>query len=258
MNSFLDRNFGLRGKRALVTGASRGIGRAVAEGLADAGAEVCVHYNTSRAAAGEVVGAIESRGGKAWRARADLTNPGAVRSLFSKIEQRWAALDILVNNAGDMMTRSALAETGDPLLERLVRVNLHSTLFATRAAIPLLRRGRRPVIINTSSVAAHNGGGGGCSVYAAAKGAIHTLTRSLARELAPIIRVNGIAPGVILTDLHRKLSDQRRLRGWVKATPLRRNGLPEDCVAAVVFLAGDGASFITGEVIEVNGGLWLA
>lgn len=258
MSDYLERSFGLAGRRALVTGASRGIGRAIAEALAGAGAEVCVHYNKSRAAAGETVRTIRERGGAAWSARADLTGPKAVGALFAAIGRRWGALDILVNNAGDMLARRALAETDDRLLDRLLRVNLHSALFTTRAAIPLLQRGRSPVIINTSSIAAHSGGGGGVTVYAAAKGAIHTFTRGLAKELAPQIRVNGIAPGVILTDLHRHLSTKRRLRRFLEATPLRRNGTPDDCAGAVVFLAGAGASFITGEVIEINGGLWVA
>jgi len=258
MNDYLNKNFGLRARRALVTGASRGIGRSIAEALASAGAEVCVHYNKSRAAAEEVVYPIRERGGSAWSARADLTRSKAVAELFKKINRRWSALDILVNNAGDMMARRVLAETDDRLLDRLLRVNLHSTLIATRAAIPLLQRGNSPVIINSSSISAHSGGGGGVTVYSATKGAIHTFTRGLAKELAPRIRVNAIAPGVIMTDLHRKLSSKQKLRNFAKATPLQRNGQPEDCAGAVVFLAGAGASFITGEVIEINGGLWVA
>jgi len=258
VSEFLIQNFGLRGKRALVTGASRGIGRAIAEGLAAAGAEVCVHYNKSRGAATEVVRAIQHDGGKAWLAQADLTNSSAVRALFAKVEKRWHALDLLVNNAGDMLARADIAETDDRLLDRLLRTNLYSTLFATRAAVPLLRRGKQPVIINSSSISAHNGGGGGCTVYAAAKGAIHTFTRGLAKELGPRIRVNAIAPGVIMTDIHRRLSNKTKLDRWAKSTPLKRNGIPEDCAAAVVFLCGAGASFITGEVIEINGGLWMA
>ncbi len=258
MNDYLNQHFGLNGKRALVTGASRGIGRANAEALAAAGADVCVHYNKSRAAAEDVVRSIRERGGSRWSARADLTNTKAVGILFEKIKRRWGALDILVNNAGDMTERRVLAETDDRLLDRLLRVNLHSTLYATRAAIPLLQRGTAPVIINTSSISAHSGGGGGVTVYAATKGAIHTFTRGLAKELAPNIRVNAIAPGVILTDLHRKLSTHQKLRRFAQSTPLQRNGQPEDCGSAVVFLAGAGASFITGEVIEINGGLWVA
>ena len=119
MNDYLNQNFGLPGRRALVTGAGRGIGRAIAEALSAAGAEVCVHYNKSRTAAEEVVRSIRERGGVAWSARADLTHTKDVGLLFGKIKRRWGALDILVNNAGDMMVRRALVETNDRLLDRL-------------------------------------------------------------------------------------------------------------------------------------------
>src|SRR5439155_5596730 len=138
------------------------------------------------------------------------------------------------------------------------KLNFHSTVYVCRAAIPLLKRGKDPSIINLSSVAAHNGGANGATIYAATKGAIHTYTRGLARELAPEIRVNGIAPGVALTDFHRIHSTPEGLATIAGNTPLKRLGTPEDHGAAAVFLSGRGASFITGEIIEINGGLWLA
>src|SRR5690606_30888796 len=137
-------------------------------------------------------------------------------------------------------------------------VNLVSNLRMTRAALGLLERGNEPVVINVSSVSAHSGGYGGVSVYVASKGAILSLTRSLAKELAPRIRVNGIAPGVIMTDLHREHSTPDALESIRRSTPLARLGRPEDCAGAAVFLASPAGAFVTGETIEVNGGLWMA
>jgi 3-oxoacyl-[acyl-carrier protein] reductase len=256
--NYLDSQFSLKGKRAVVTGASRGIGKAIAEALAAAGAEVLVHFNKSRDAAEAIVKSIEQSGGKAFSAGADLTDVSQVRALFETVERQWNGLDILVNNAGDMFGRAPLAETSDESIDYILRANIGSTMFATRSAIPLLRRGNQPAIVNLSSIATHNGGAGGVSVYAAAKGAVHTLTRSLAKELAPQIRVNAIAPGVILTDLHHTHSTKQKLEDFARATPLQRVGTAEECAASVVFLCAPASSFITGEVIEINGGIWLA
>lgn len=258
MNEYLTARFGLDGRRAAVTGAGRGIGRAIAEALAAAGAEVLVHYHRSRQPAEEAARGIESRGGRAWTAQADLTDSAQVRRLFRQVEERWGGLDILVNNTGDLVQRSSIGELSDELLERVVRVNLHSALYCSREAIPLLRRGTAPCIVNLSSNGAHTGGGAGAVLYCAAKGAIHTFTRGLATELAPGIRVNAIAPGTILTDFHRVHTPEERLAAMAANTPLKRLGEAEDVSAAVVFLCGAGAAFITGEVIEINGGLTMA
>jgi 3-oxoacyl-[acyl-carrier protein] reductase len=258
-NTYLQEQFGLPGKRALVTGAGRGIGRAIAEALGFAGAEVCVHYHTSEAPAKEVVSAIEKSGGKAWTVKADLTDSAAVHAMFEKVAARWGgALDILVNNSGDLVQRAKIEEFPDDLLERVLRVNIHTAVYTSRSAIPMLRKGKDPIIINLSSVAAHHGGANGATIYAATKGAIHTYTRGLAKELAPEIRVNAIAPGVALTDFHQRHSTPDGLKGIAGSTPLKRLGTSEDHGAAAVFLCGKGGSFITGEVIEINGGLWLA
>ncbi len=256
--SYIEKTFGLNGRRAVVTGAGRGIGRGVAEALAACGAEVAVHYNSSREEAEEVVQGISESGGRAWCAQADLTESAQVTRLFQQVQERWGALDILVNNTGDLIRRARVEEYPDELLEDVLRVNIHSALYSIRSAAPLLRLGNDPCIVNLSSVAAHNGGGPGAVVYAATKGAIHTATRGLSKELAPEIRVNGIAPGIIVTDFHRKHSTPEFLDTMKQQTPLKRLGVAEDCASAVVFLCSRGASFITGEVVEVNGGIWLA
>lgn len=258
MNNYLQEQFDLTGKRAVVTGAGRGIGRAIAEALAGAGAEVCVHYHSSAEAAQEVVTGIKARGSKAWSARADLTKSNEAANLFEQVKQRWGALDILVNNTGDLIARSKIADLTDELIEQVLRVNIHSAVYSSRAAIPLLAEGNGPCIINLSSIAAHNGGAGGAVFYATTKGALLTYTRGLAKELAPTIRVNGIAPGVALTDFHRDKTTEEQLAIFTKNTPLQRLGAAEDHGAAAVFLCSHGASYITGEVIEINGGLWVA
>ncbi len=255
---FYKKHFGLINKRAVVTGAGRGIGAAIAEALAAVGVEVLVHYNTSKEAAQKVVETIQANGGKAWTEEADLTDSRQAKALFQKVQNWWGALDILINNAGDLVQRCAIEDFPDELIETVIRVNVHTALYSTREAIPLLRKGKSPSIINISSVAAHNGGANNATLYAATKGAIHTFTRGLAKELAPNIRVNGIAPGVILTDFHRRFSTEEQLKTIAQNTPLQRVGTAEDMAAAAVFLCSDGASFITGEVIEINGGLWVA
>ncbi|CAN5568366.1 SDR family oxidoreductase [soil metagenome] len=259
--NYLQDQFGLAGKRAVVTGGARGIGRAIAEGLAAAGAEVCVHYNKSESAARECVDAINKQNGsgKAWSVGGDLTDSSAVHAMFEKISAKWGgALDILVNNTGDLVQRAKIADFTDELLEQVLRVNIHSAVYCTRSAIPMLTRGKDPVIINLSSVAAHNGGANGATIYAATKGAIHTYTRGLAKELAPEIRVNGIAPGVAMTDFHRTHSTPDGLKTIAGNTPLKRLGTAEDPAGAAVFLCSKAGNFITGEVIEINGGLWVA
>ncbi|HEX3357586.1 MAG TPA: SDR family oxidoreductase [Tepidisphaeraceae bacterium] len=258
MNAFLENQFGLAGKRALVTGAARGIGRAIAEALCAAGAEVCIHFNKSEGEAKKLVAQLESQGGRVFAVGGDLTDSKQADTLIAKIESRWNGLDILVNNAGDLVQRSKVEAFSDDLLDRVVKLNFHSAVYVTRRAIPLLRRGIDPSIINLSSVAAHNGGSNGATIYAATKAAIHTYTRGLAKELAPAIRVNAISPGVALTDFHRTHTTPEALETIAGNTPLKRLGTAEDHGAAVVFLCGKGASFITGEVIEINGGLWLA
>ena len=249
--------FDLSGKRALVTGAGRGIGQAMAEALAAAGAEVLIHYYQSREAAEKVVAGIVERGGTAAALQADLTDAGAARGLLDAVDKRWDGLDILINNAGDLVQRCPIADMTDDVMDQIIRVNIYSALYVTRAAIPLLRRGRQPSVVNIGSIAGHNGGGGGSVLYASAKGAIHTFTRGMAKELAPQIRVNAMAPGVIMTDFHRRHTPDSQLAVLVESTPLKRLGDPEDHAAACLFLCGSGSSFITGETIEVNGGLWV-
>ena len=258
MRNFYEAYFGLQDKRAVVTGAGRGIGRAIAEAFAAVGAEVLVHYHSSEKSAQEVVETIQTHGGKAWAAQADLTDSAQAKALFKQVEARWGALDLLVNNAGDLLQRSTIADFSDELIDQVIKLNVHTAIYSSREAIPLLKKSQHASIVNVGSIAGHNGGANGAALYAATKGAIHSFTRGLAKELAPQIRVNAIAPGVVMTDFHRRHSTAQSLEAVVGNTPLKRLGQAEDMAAAVVFLCSEGAAFMTGEILELNGGLWFA
>ena len=253
----MDKLFDFSGRRVVVTGASRGIGRSIAEAFGERGADVAVHYCSSAETAAEVGDGIKASGGNAFTVQADMLTDDGVATLVEAVKSRWDSLDILVNNAGIVVGRSTLAETDDRHIEQTLGLNLNSVIDLTRRLIPLLEKGQAPAIVNITSITAFNGGQGGVSVYGAAKGGILGLTRSLAVELAPTIRVNAVAPGVILTDIHRSITTPEHLAVVAEKTPLGRNGDPDECAGAVLLLSGAGGSFITGDVIHVNGGLWI-
>ncbi len=248
----------LAGKKALVTGASTGIGRAIAVALARNGADVAVNYCSSRAAAEEAGREIRALGRRCPVIQADVASRAEVARLFAEVEAAFGPkLDILINNAGGLISRELIAVMREETFDRVVAVNFKSVFLCSQAAMPRLADGTGRVI-NISSVAARNGGGPGASVYAASKAAVSCFTKNLAKELAPRgITANGIAPGVLATPFHEKYSTPELMQRFAANTPLGHNGVAEDCVGAALFLVSPEASFVTGEMIEVNGGMLM-
>ncbi|HZT17953.1 MAG TPA: glucose 1-dehydrogenase [Dongiaceae bacterium] len=246
----------LKGKRVLVTGASTGIGAAVARGFAAAGARVAVHYHASASEAEAVVAEIGGAGGSALALEADLGGRSGAAELVEEAAARLGGLDVLVNNAGALLRRAPLGEIDDALFDRVLDLNVRSVVMASQAAVPHLKKAGGGSIINTSSVAARNGGGPGSALYGGAKAFVSNVTRNMARELAPQgIRVNAVAPGVIMTPFHERYSSPELLEQMRRSIPMGRIGKAEDCVGAYLFLASPALSgYITGQTIEVNGG----
>lgn len=238
----------LAGKIALVTGGSRGIGRAICLRLAGEGAEIVLHYHRNRAAAESVAAAIEP---PVSLVQADLSSPEDIERMFAGMSD--LRLDILVNNAG-IWKPTPLASASLEVVNQTIDTNLRGPFWVTRCALPLLRDGAR--IVNLSSVAGRTGKAGGRSLYGATKAAIDSLTQNWALELAPRkIRVNAVAPGYIATDMTAQhLSNPATLAHAIERHPLGRLGTAEDVADVVAFLCSDDSRFITGQSINVSAG----
>ncbi len=247
----------LTGRVALVTGGAAGIGRAVVLALARAGAVVGVHYHTSAAEATETVEMVRQGRGTAILLRGDLTDEGQANGVVDRLLGEAGRLDVLFNNAGSPLTRSRIEDCPTELWRRAFDLNVTAAFFVTRRAIPALRSSGHGSVINNLTLSVQTGGANGAGPYAAAKGALQVLTRTLARELAPAVRVNALMPGVIETRHHEMFSTPERMEEYRRQTPLGRNGLAEEVAQAVLFLAGDAASFLTGALLDVNGGRFL-
>ena len=245
----------LAGQVALVTGASRGIGRAIAVALARAGATVVVGYREQTGAAGETVAGILDAGGAASSACFDVGDADAVRVTMQNVVDRHGRLDILVNNAG--FARDALVlRLKDDDWERVLRTNLTGVFHCTRAALRAMVRARYGRIVNLTSVVAEMGNAGQAA-YAAAKAGVIGFTKSLAREVAERgVTVNAVAPGFVETDMTASLSVEQKAF-YTTVIPTGRIATPEEVAAAVGFLASPAASYITGHVLHVNGGLYM-
>ncbi len=247
----------LKGKRAVITGASSGIGSAIARRFAAEGARVIVHYGQAAARAEAVAAAIRSAGGEAFLIAADIAQPATVERLVKEAESVLGGIDVWANIAGaDILTGANAAQSDLEKLERLIAVDLRGTMLCSWAVAPLMQRAGGGVILNMSwdlalvGMAERNP-----EMFAATKAGVSGFTRSLARSLAPLIRVNEVAPGWIETAFARE-SMPADYRAWVvDQTPLRRFGTPEDVAAAAVFLCSDEAAFVTGQTLKVNGGL---
>lgn len=238
---------------ALVTGGSRGIGRAACLALAERGAAVAVHYNASQQAADDVVSTIAAAGGKALAFGHDLSAAEAPDQLAAEATYYLGPIDILINNAA-ILTSAPVAAMSDALWEQTLALNLTAAFRCVRACIPSMQRRGWGRIINVSSQAAYTGSANHAH-YAAAKAGLMGLTYSLAKELGPAgITVNVVVPGRIDTDM---LADDLASRRdeWMRQTPMRRLGRPEEVADAIAFLASESASYITGAALHVGGGL---
>ena len=245
-------------KVVLVTGASSGIGAATARAFARQGARVAVNYCKNRAGAEEVAGAIGNEGRQAMAVRADVTRATDVRAMVSAVRDLWGRIDVLVNNAGDLLARHSLADMTEEYWDQIMALNLKSAFLCVRAVWEEMATRKGGSIINVTSIAGRNGGGPGAAAYAAAKGGLLTYTKGLAKELAPHgIRVNGIAPGVIATPYHERYSPPDLFQKYVAQVPLGRAGTSEEIAEVIVFLASPAARYMTGETVEVNGGMWM-
>ena len=240
------------GKVALITGAARGIGEAIALKLAQEGADVVV-ADVDLEGAQQVAQEIEGLGRKAKAIQADVSQREAVQRLVSEAVSVFGKIDILVNNAG-IIRRGTFLEHDPQDWEKVLSVNLGGTFNCAKEVVPLMIKQGGGKIINISSVVGKMGDIASAPSYGTSKGAINTFTKSLARELAPYgINVNAVAPHAIETDMSREWSEEKR-RQIVEAIPLKRLGKPEEVAEVVAFLASDGAGFITGQILDVNGG----
>jgi 3-oxoacyl-[acyl-carrier protein] reductase len=246
----------LEGKTALVTGASRGIGRAIALRLAVEGANVVVNYNTRADAAEEVARRVREAGARAHVVQANVAQGADVERLVQQVLDEFKRIDVLVNNAG--ITRDTLImRMSEDDWDSVIDTNLKSTFLVTRAVLRPMLRQRGGRIVNITSISGVMGNAGQAN-YSASKAGMIGLTRSTAREVASRnITCNAIAAGVIDTDIWQGVSDAA-IASLLQMIPVGRKGTPQDVAEAVAFLAGDGAAYITGQVLNVDGGLVMA
>ena len=246
----------LDGKAVLITGASTGIGAALARAFAAQGALVGLHYNASVAAAEALAAEIEAGQGRVRLIRADVSTGAGARSAVDQAVAAFGRLDGLINNAGGMVRRVPYAEVSEQDYDEIMDLNARSVIVASQAAIAPLKAAGGGFIINTTSIAARNGASGGAGMYGSSKAFVHNVTRGMAKELIPFgIRVNAVAPGVIETPFHERYSTPAQMTAMLATVPQGRLGTPEDCVGAFLFLASAVlAPYIIGQVIEVNGG----
>ncbi|MGD8883529.1 MAG: SDR family oxidoreductase [Desulfobacterales bacterium] len=240
-------------KVMLITGASTGIGAETARHLAKEN-EIFVHYNASKEAAANVAADVERLGGKAYLLQADLSTEAGCKDLVNTISEKTDKLDVLVNNAGGLIKRHNVREYEWRLMEEIFALNTFSAMMVTSLCIPLLDKSNAPCIINISSVAMRHGAPT-ATIYGASKAALDSFTRGIAKELAPSIRVNAIAPGVILTPFHDNVSSPEQLEAWRQGNPLEKNGEPLHIAQTIKFFIDN--NFVNGETIDVNGGLFM-
>ncbi len=248
----------LKDKVAVVTGGARDLGREISLRLAKEGAKVVINYFDNQQDAEETKRFITESGGQAIIVQGDMTKEEDVKKLFAACKETYGAkLDILVNVVGGLVGRKKITEQDLNWYNFLMDVNMKSCFLCTREAVPMMGKGS--AIVNFSSQAARDGGGPGASMYATAKGAVMTFTRSMAKELGPEgIRVNALAPGMIATSFHDRFSTPEGRKNVAAGTPLRREGIAYEISDLVTYLASDESSFVTGTNIDINGGTYFS
>ena len=246
----------LKNKVTLITGASRGIGRATAELFAKAGSDVVIHYRTDRKAADEVARTVEADGVRCMTVGADVADKSRVDDMMNRIIDHFGRIDIVVNNAG-VWIHNPIDELTEERLRETVDINLMGTFYVIMAAVPHMKKQQSGNIINISSTAGQRGEAS-YSPYGATKGGVISLTKSLAPELADYgIRVNCVAPGWVITDMSRDAIEADGGAKVLNQIPLKRVGQPEELAGPILFMASDLSTFITGEILNVNGGAVL-
>jgi 3-oxoacyl-[acyl-carrier protein] reductase len=251
-------SFELTGKVALVTGASSGIGRATAQALAKNGARVAINFHRNNSGAEAARAEITSAGGSAIVVQADVTQSSEVQSLVEQTVAQLGPIDILVNNAGSLVERLKILELTEERWDEVIDLNLKSAFLCCRAVAGSMMERKTGAIVNVSSIAGRNGGALGSIHYSTAKGGLITFTKGLAKELGPFgVRVNAISPGVIDTPYHEQFSSPEVMKMYVGMIPLGRVGTPPEVAQVICFLASSAASYLAGETIEINGGMFM-
>jgi 3-oxoacyl-[acyl-carrier protein] reductase len=248
----------LKGKVALITGASSGIGRAAAKALAVSGAQVAVNFHQNEEGAKTTLDEIASAGGHGIVIKADVTQSSEVNSLIEQTVNELGPVDILVNNAGSLIERLKILDLTEERWDEVIDLNLKSAFLCCRAVAASMMERKTGAIVNVSSIAGRTGGALGSIHYSTAKGGLITFTKGLAKELAPYgVRVNAVSPGVIDTRFHETFSTPEMIKGYVAAIPLGRVGTPDEVGAVICFLASEAAGYLAGETIEINGGMFM-
>ncbi|MFZ4455964.1 MAG: SDR family NAD(P)-dependent oxidoreductase [Bacteroidales bacterium] len=248
----------LNGKVAIVTGGARDLGRAISIKLASEGARVVVNYFGNEENANETLSLIRQAGGEAIAVKGDMTIASDVKHLFDEAVKSFGSeIHILVNVVGGIVGRKTITEQDEEWYHLLMDVNMKSCWLCTREAVPYMPSGS--AIVNFSSLAARDGGGPGASLYATAKGAVMTFTRSMAKELGPKgIRVNSLAPGTIATSFHDRFNTPENRERMKGIYPLRREGDTGDIADLVLFLSANDSDYLTGTNIDINGGMFFS
>ncbi|WP_020210476.1 SDR family NAD(P)-dependent oxidoreductase [Gilvimarinus chinensis] len=245
----------LENRVCIITGGGRDIGRSTSLKLAKEGAKLVINYFGSKDEAEKTLAEVKALGAEAILVRGDMGDPQEVQNLVAKTQEAFGEkIDVLVNVAGGLVARKTIDEMDPEFFDFVVRLNLTSTFLLTKYVTPHMSEGG--VVINFSSQAGRDGGGPGASAYATAKGAVMTFTRAMAKELGPKgIRVNSLCPGMISTTFHDTFTKDEARKNVAGATPLRREGSPDEVADVVAYLASDEATFLTGLNMDVNGGL---